>query len=338
MEQKAQLSASISLTQMMFGFQLPRAVMVAARLGLGKLIGEQPKSAVEIADSLNLDARTLHRLLRFLSAHGVFKEQEDGLFCQTELSANLHFADAILWGEEGWRTWDALPEALRTGQPTFEFANGAPFFEYASNHPEQERNWNDWNTATGESWLPPVVDALHLQGTETIVDVGGGLGNLLIEILSRYSCRGILFDLPEVVKAAQHRLRNAGVLDRCQLIPGDAFREVPAGGDIYTVCRVLLNWSDDHVIRLLTNCCRASKSKASIFVVDLLLPDREDPLRPSLTRSDLNLFLAQGGGHRTTEEIKDLLEKSGLELVQITTTANPTGLHWQVIKSLPIQI
>lgn len=325
---------AVALTRMVSGFQLPRALQVAARLKLGRYIRESPRSAEDLASALGLHARTLHRLLRFLSEHGVFEEREAGIFGPTELSDHLNLVDSIFSGVESWAAWEALSEALRTGRPTFETANGAPFFEYAASHPEQNQNWNDWNSATGGSWLPPVVSALGLKGFETVVDVGGGQGNLLIEILTRYpSCRGVLVDLPAVIEGAQSHLERAGVLDRCTLVPGDAFVRIPTGGDVYTVCRVLLNWDDDGAVSLLRSCNRAAGAQARLLLVDLLLPEKGDPQRPMLARNDLNLFLMQGGGHRTREEMASLFSAAGLELVGVIPAASPHASGWwQVIE------
>ena len=336
-QEPAGLPPAVALTRMLTGFQLPRAVMVAARLRIGQRVKDRDQTAEELAQALGLHTRTLYRLMRFLAAHEIFVERKDGRFGRTPLSDHLHLADSILWGEEGWATWSALPEALRTGRPCFEYANGAPFFEYASKHPEQEKNWNDWNTATGGSWLPAVVEALRLEGKETIVDVGGGQGNLLAEILKRYpGCWGVLLDLPSVVKGAEAHLRSVGVLDRCELVAGDAFEDVPAGGDIYTISRVLLNWADDSVVAMLRGCARACGPSTRVLVVEILLPEPGNPLRPFFAGNDLNLFLAQGGGHRTIDEMRNLFQDAGLDLVDVSTAHNPTGYSWDVIEGRPL--
>ena len=83
-----------------------------------------------------------------------------------------------------------------------------------------------------------------------VVDVGGGQGALLAEILSRHAqLKGILFDLPSVVAGARPVLEEAGVADRCQALPGDMFTAVPEGGDAYLIKSVLMDEDDDNAIR-----------------------------------------------------------------------------------------
>ena len=76
-----------------------------------------------------------------------------------------------------------------------------------------------------------VADAYDFSDSTCVVDVGGGQGALLAEILSRHAqLKGILFDLPSVVAGARPVLEEAGVADRCQALPGDMFTAVPEGG------------------------------------------------------------------------------------------------------------
>ena len=80
----------------------------------------------------------------------------------------------------------------------------------------------------------------------TIVDVGGRHGALLIAILSANpELRAVLFDLPHVVEGAREPLLAAGILDRCEIVGGDMFDTVPAGGDAYVLSRVIHGWYDD---------------------------------------------------------------------------------------------
>src|SRR2546430_1503244 len=64
----------------------------------------------------------------------------------------------------------------------------------------------------------------------TVVDVGGGTGNLMAAILDRHSgVRGTLCELPHVVKAARTALEARGLGDRVAVASIDFFKEVPPG-------------------------------------------------------------------------------------------------------------
>src|SRR2546430_1581186 len=111
-----------------------------------------------------------------------------------------------------------------------------------------------------------------------IVDVGGGQGLLLAAILRRHpSAQGVLFDLPQVVEQAKEVLQGAGVADRCELVGGDFFQEVPSGGDAYVLKVVLHDWDDERARRILSNCRKAMGEDGRLLVVERVIPERLEP-------------------------------------------------------------
>jgi methylase of polypeptide subunit release factors len=94
--------------------------------------------------------------------------------------------------------------------------------------------------ARGKETLAELVAARPWRGDETVVDVGGGNGALLLALLERRpGLRGIVFDLPEVAAEAEERIHAAGMADRCRAVGGSFFESVPAGGDVYVLSRIL---------------------------------------------------------------------------------------------------
>ena len=51
--------------------------------------------------------------------------------------------------------------------------------------------------------------------------------------------QGILFDMPHVIAEARSHIEATGIADRCELLAGDFFEAVPAGGDAYVLKRVI---------------------------------------------------------------------------------------------------
>jgi hypothetical protein len=330
-----QASAVVTLTGLLSGAYVPRAIQVAARLGLGRILTRDPASVAEIASHAAVDPTALTRLLRLLAEHGIGRECEDGRFASTNLSDHLHLVDHAGSGDEVWHTWGALPEALRSGRAPFEEIHGATFFEVIARNPQREANWNDWNTITAQAWLPPVVDALELRGTETVLDVGGGQGNLLVEILTRFEgCRGVLVDLPTVVSGAGAVLESRGIRDRCEIVGGDAFAQVPSGGDVYALSRVLFNWDRDGRLRLLRTCRQAMRATSRLLVVEMMMPEPGDPARKRLAAFDLHLWLTWGGAIPTRDEWISLFSDGGFVLVRVSEPAMP-AFPWRVLEAAP---
>ena len=75
---------------------------------------------------------------------------------------------------------------------------------------------------------PAVAAAYDFSRFGTVVDVGGATGNMLAAILARHrGPRGVLFDLPHVVRDAPALLRARGLADRVSIESGSFFETVP---------------------------------------------------------------------------------------------------------------
>jgi O-methyltransferase len=83
------------------------------------------------------------------------------------------------------------------------------------------------------------VEALtKVPNVRHIVDVAGGHGLALTSILrANPHLRGTLIDMPNVVEGTRPVLAREGVADRCEVVAGDMLASVPAGGDLYLLCR-----------------------------------------------------------------------------------------------------
>jgi hypothetical protein len=164
----------------------------------------------------------------------------------------------------------------------------------------------------------------------TIVDVGGGNGTLLALLLAAHpAARGILFDQAHVVAAADSGLAAAGVADRCEIVAGSFFENVPTGGDAYVLKSIIHDWEDEESVAILRGC-RASMGPAAVVLLierDLGGPNEN----PAAKLSDLNMLVMPGGLERSEDEYAALFEQAGLRYTRTTVTA--TG-H-AVIESVP---
>ncbi len=157
-------------------------------------------------------------------------------------------------------------------------------------------------------------------GTDTIVDIGGGDGSLLVGILkANPQARGVLFDLPHVSAKANEQIAAAGLGDRCKVVGGDAFISVPAGGDAYVLSRIMDSWDDERAGTILSNCHGAMSPGAKLLLIERVLPERVDnsPAVRPLVMSDLNMMVITGGRERTASEYARLLESAGFSIGRI---------------------
>jgi hypothetical protein len=183
--------------------------------------------------------------------------------------------------------------------------------------------------ANGRVGADAVVAAYDFPASGTLVDVGGGQGQLLGAILRAHpTLRGILFDQPHVVMGAGPLLDAAGIADRCQVVGGDLFTELPTGGDTYLLMNIIHNWDDAQALAILKNCHRAMRPQTTILLIEQMLPTRIVPsaTAQSQTLADLNMLVRTGGQQRTEQEFRALLDAAGLDMVSIIPTQTAYSL------------
>jgi hypothetical protein len=165
-----------------------------------------------------------------------------------------------------------------------------------------------------------VLAAYDFSGFKRIVDVGGGRGTLLKAILqTNQAATGVLFDLPRVIADAA----RLGLGPRCELISGDFFPALPAGGDAYLMKWILRDWDDEACARILTSCRGAIVPEGKLLVIETVVPAPGVPHHSKL--DDIEMMVLLGSQERTEEEYAALLARSGFRLARIEWTPTEFG-------------
>jgi hypothetical protein len=328
-------SAVQAVMRMARGYQLSQALYVAAKLGVADVLASQPLEAEAIADAVGARASPLRRVLRALVSAGVFRELEDGRFATNEAAVTLRAGAAggmrdvvVNFGEEMYRSFGELLHTVRTGETAFDSVYGAPLFEYYASHPETEASAGARMLARTLPAARELAASEVLRGARVVVDVGGGAGALLGEVLRhRPEIAGVLLERPGMLELAKRYLGEQGVAERCELVEGDFFSSVPAGADVYVLKSVLHDWDDERCVAILASCRAAMDEAARLVIIELLLPERMSPSAQMLSAALLDLIMLAyaGGRERTEAEFRHLLDQAGLRLT--STTALTAGPH-----------
>jgi C-methyltransferase len=302
----------------------------ALELRLPDLVGEESASVAELAQTAGLDADLTHRLFRALSVVGVFHRTGPDTYAHNELSLLLRadsgdaaaaVVTAFLTPDWMWQVWARLTDGVRTGTSPFSSVHGNDFYTFLGRSPEVAENFGRAMTLSLGGTNPAVVDAVDFAGAHHVVDVGGGQGTLLREMLQRHpEVRGTLFDIDAALADVDPELRTGALAGRCSIVAGDARESVPAA-DAYLLRMVLHNWDDDTCVQMLSRCAEAGNPGARVFVVEALRTD-EQPFVPLM---DLQMFLLVGGRERAEEEFAALFEQAGLRFHGARQTSS--GLH-----------
>jgi len=310
-------SAQRELLQLLSGKWVTAALSAAAELGLADALTERSLSSSELAERLNCDAHALSRLLRVLCGEGLLASQPHGLYALTELGAQLQTGKLrelarFVGAPFMWQPWANLADAVRDpSRSAFERATGQSLFDHLDRDPEDARIYHHAVDAFTRAAARALCEAFDFSDLDSVVDLGGGLGSVLTELVARYpKLRGVLYDRPQVIKqAGSHFAQHP----RIELVSGDFFEQVPQGADAYIIKHVLHNWDDAQAQRILELCAKALKPNGQVLIVEsLLLPG---DFRDATAFLDLEMLALCGKGHeRKKSHYRKLLQQAGLSL------------------------
>lgn len=304
----------------------PWTVHVAATLRLADHVAAGATTQDELARAAGADAGALGRLLRLLVAQGVFDAPRPGELALNDLSR-------LLLEEEGWRPWldlDGAPgiwteswarllPAVRTGSPG---ADEEAFHERLAADPDRWDSFDELMAAQVAATATALASVHDWSSVGQVVDVGGGTGTLLRELLLAHRhLRGTLLELPEVAAKARVALADVGLDSRCDVVEGSYFDVMPPG-DVYCLSQILHGFPDDLAADLLRRCAEAGGPDTRVLVLEGML----DPDDTASTGFDLFMLTLGGGRQRTVDEFRALADRAGLKLQSATRLDPGTDL------------
>ena len=300
-----------------------------AGLGLADLLADGPMKVDELSAAAKARPELLRRLVRGLADIGLVTLEDDDRVSATEMGALLRSGTAgsmrdlaLYRGGPSYISWGKLEHTVRTGEPAFEAALGAPFFSYMRDHPEDGAAFDGGMTRLSLDIIDEALARYDFSVARRILDVGGGRGHFAAAVLEAHSqLEGAVLDLPERIGAADAYLRGRGLGERCAAIGGNFFDSVPVGYDVHILKWILHDWNDASCRQLLAQCRAALPADGRLLVVELLLPDgaaADGRLRPAIQTDLFMLVNFADSRERSLDEYERLLGDCGFALEQAT--------------------
>jgi acetylserotonin N-methyltransferase len=229
--------------------------------------------------------------------------------------------------------WSHLDDAVREGTHrwTQTFGPQRELFAHFFKTDESMRTFLQGMHGLGMLGSPRIAAAHDLSAFRSMVDLGGATGHLAVEIGRRYpQMRCALFDLPRVVDVARDFVAATG-LD-IQLISGDFFRDPLPPADLYTLGRILHDWSDETCLTLLRKIYDALPTGGGVLICEHVLdPDKTGPLHGLM--QSLNMLVVTEGKERNEAEYAALLAAAGFGDIELRRPDAP--VHALLARKLP---
>lgn len=313
------LEAKDELSHAVFAFVIARLVIYLAQNHFEEIFVNKI-SLDQFAKQLKLPIHISNQIVSLLAYHHIIIVDQHTIY-STPLAAALpwvltaHITDA-------YHVFNKIGHTLTVNEAAWMPTYGANFYNYLNQHIDKLKEFKDWCELSAISWFEAVLLWCHFPNANKLVDIGGGAGIFLQNILRKNPhISGTLFEKKIVVDNIDTS-QFSDCADRMQLVAGDFFEinTIPDDGDIYIICRTLLNWSDEEVVIILNNCAKAMPANGKIIIIDFLIPQQNHSKYQRAVLNDISLFTIVNSAIRTQEEWSQIIDKTHLKIASFQMT------------------
>jgi len=321
-----------SVLELIDAFRRSKTMFTTVSLGIFEALHEDPADAPRLAARLQLNRDALERLLDACVGLGLLRKQ-DGAYANQPV-ADTYLCDRsafsltgyVLYSDEAlFPMWAHLEDALREGSHrwTQTFGWQGSLFDHFFKTPERRRSFLRGMHGFGQLSSPAVVAAFDLSRFRRLVDLGGATGHLAMAACERYpQLHATVLDLPQVIEMAQEYVAASAARERIELLAGDFFGDELPAADLYCVGRILHDWSEEKIRRLLRKIHEALPAGGGLLIAEKLLDEDKSGPTPAHMQS-LNMLVCTEGKERTLSEYAALLREAGFARVEGRRTGAP---------------
>ncbi|KAF3444146.1 hypothetical protein FNV43_RR13836 [Rhamnella rubrinervis] len=312
----------------------------ATQLGIPDIIHShgKPMTLSQLISSLPIHhSKTpfVYRLMRILVHNGFFEVQkldesdgEEG-FILTDATRLLlkdntfSVTPALLAMLDPALTqpWQHLSTWFQNDDRTpFDTAHGMGFWEYAGHNTRFNKQFNDAMESDSRLVTSMVMEKCKgvFEGLESLVDVGGGTGNLAKAIANEFPhMECTVLDLPHVVGDLEGS-------KNLKYVVGDMFEAVPSADAVLMKC-ILHDWKDEECVKILGRCKEAITSKGPkkgrVIIIDMVIENHKGDDESTKTQllHDMLMMNLLAGKERSEKELAKIFSDAGFR----SYTVNP---------------
>ena len=308
------------------GFMAAKNLMVANELGLFEALAAGPASLDQLVQRTDVPERSVRILANAMVAIGMLELENDtyanSAVAQTYLSGQgpgdmrpmLRFMHHITYPQ-----WGTLEQAARTGIP----ASSTGTFEG-----EQRRIYSEGMESITRGSARALVAVYDFSRHQRVLDLGGGIGSFLAEILRHQpQLEATLFERSTVVELARAYFDQHEQTRHAKTIAGDILNDtLPTDHDAIIVSNVIHHFSPEQTRDLFERIRARAAANARLLLIDFWTdPTHTQPAFAALTAAQF-LISSAGGGMYSVEEVQTWLAQTGWQFVQHTPINGASSL------------
>jgi hypothetical protein len=300
------------------GFQGACIITAAAELDVFTAIGDKPATAAVVAARISGQPRATAVLLDALVALELLAKRGDAYCIPAEVAdllaedSPINVLPGVRHQANCLRRWAQLAHVVKTGQP-------------ADRMPSIRGQAGDCEAFIGAmdnfsvSVAPQVVEKLMPLKFDRMLDIGGASGTWTAAFLRAVpEATAVLFDLPDVIPLARHRLTLAGLIDRITLVAGDFYTDaLPGGADFAWLSAIVHQNSREQNRALYAKIHSALAAGGTLAIRDIVMDaSRTRPQAGALFTVNM-LVGTEGGGTFTLDEFEEDLGSAGFTGIRL---------------------
>ena len=309
------------LFSLISGFCKSQVLLALVQFDLFERLMSGPKTLRFLANAASVPEDRMRVLLRASCALGLLKPVRGNAYKLSRKGAALAgvpgLTDMIAHHDVLYRDLRD-PAAFFRGETETELASFWPYVFGGDMEPQAAQTYSDLMSKSQNLVAQDTLRSVDLSAATTIMDVGGGTGAFLEAVGARYrETRLVLFDLPQVIDAAQARFTRSELLERTDILQGSFKTDpIPVGADLISLIRVLYDHEDSTVMALLRNCFEALPAGGRLLISEPMSGGKAPDPATDVYFAMYTLAM-RTGKTRSAEEISHLCTEAGFDVIRI---------------------
>jgi hypothetical protein len=317
------------------GFWGSKTLLSAIELGTFSALADGPLGPDELRARLGIHARSARDFFDALVALGMLKRDAAGYANTPEtdlfldpakpsyVGGMLEMANYRLFG-----FWNALTEALRTGEPQNEAkAGGGNYFADIYAQPDRLHSFLTGMSGISIGASIAIANTFPWESHHRFCDLGTAQGMTAVQLAHRHPhLQGIGFDLPPVGPAFDKFIASQGLADRVRFAGGDFFTDQLPDADVYLMGHILHDWSLQEKQTLLNRAYDALPDGGVLIVYDAIIDDERRANAFGLLMSLNMLIETPAGADYTGADCQAWMSAAGFRETFVQPLAGPDSM------------